>query len=440
LAKASARSVREHPVATMSDAAPPAQPVTAEPGLWSGAELWMVSNVAVGVATASFLNLLVPPFITSVTGSASRVGIVFAVLSLAAVVGPIVGRVAGRTGRYRAIYLAALAAMAAAYALLALGAHTWRWTPLFALILGAAYAAQGTLGPAFIVGSNQPEATVAAQLTAFNLAYPIGQLIGALIVAGLQASGVSIEATFWVAAAVMAALTLVTWPTMGQPTRRLLDAQPASPVDDAGPTGTDPKTGRGLRSLLVSMFSTFLAVVVLSSLGNNGLTSQLANVMPAVYGFSASATSLLLGAAGLINIAAIIYAGRRMARRGALDVYRFGTIVRTLGAIAMAVIGLFTTPLLILPAIAMLVTYQGVPIPRVAAPHLAATLAPVPAAEADGYYFAASAIGSVIGCLLAGVLAEKLGYNAVNWMAALAGIGAVALLVLSTRARQESPT
>ncbi|MEQ9161141.1 MAG: hypothetical protein RLN74_00420, partial [Ilumatobacter fluminis] len=73
----------------------------------------MLSNVATGAATASFLNLLVPPFITSVTGSASRVGVVFAMLSLAAAIGPWVGRLAERTGRYRALYFVALAAMGA---------------------------------------------------------------------------------------------------------------------------------------------------------------------------------------------------------------------------------------------------------------------------------------------------------------------------------------
>ena len=76
--------------------------------LLRGFEPWMISNVAVGAATASFLNLLVPPFITSVTGSAHRVGIVFAAISLAAVVGPIVARLADRTHLHRLIYLVSL--------------------------------------------------------------------------------------------------------------------------------------------------------------------------------------------------------------------------------------------------------------------------------------------------------------------------------------------
>ena len=75
------------------------------------------------------------PFVTKVNGSPSRVGIVFAALSLAAVVAPLIARVADRTGKHRLIYLISMLAIAAAF-LLALDAHTWRWSPLFGVIFG----------------------------------------------------------------------------------------------------------------------------------------------------------------------------------------------------------------------------------------------------------------------------------------------------------------
>ena len=62
--------------------------------------------------------LLLPPFITSVTDSASRVGIVFAVISLAAMVGPLVGRLTARTKWYRSTYLGAMLMMSGSFALL----------------------------------------------------------------------------------------------------------------------------------------------------------------------------------------------------------------------------------------------------------------------------------------------------------------------------------
>lgn len=101
----------------------------------------------------------------------------------------------------------------------------------------------------------------------------------------------------------------------------------------------------------------------------------------------------------------------------------------------MALIGLMTTPVLVLAAIAMLITYQGVPVPRVAAADLAVQLSPTGPVQADGYYFAASAVGSVVGCLLAGLLAQSESFNAVNWLAAIAGIAATASLWPLLRSR-----
>lgn len=105
----------------------------------------------------------------------------------------------------------------------------------------------------------------------------------------------------------------------------------------------------------------------------------------------------------------------------------------------MALIGLVTSPVLILAAIAMLITYQGVPIPRLAANDVAARLATVSPAQANGLYFAASALGSVIGCLVAGFLADWR-MDAVIWFAAIAGIIALiaALTWLIPASRRQS--
>jgi len=80
-----------------------------------------------------------------------------------------------------------------------------------------------------------------------------------------------------------------------------------------------PRT-RGMRSVLVSTFGMFMLVVVLCSIGNNRLTSQLANVMPHAFGFSNTATSLLLGAAGLLNIPVIVLTGSWLVHARAVDI------------------------------------------------------------------------------------------------------------------------
>ena len=399
-----------------------------------GFEPWMISNVAVGMAVGSFLTLLVPPFITDVTGSAARVGIVFALVSLAATVGPWFGGRADRSGRHRRYYLIAMIAVSGSFALLALASAASRWSPLFGVVLGASYAVQGTIGPAFIVGSGLSHADIARQLTAFALTFPAGQLLGAVLVAIAEASGMSTTAVFLAATVVLLALTVASWPFLRVPADRLAAAVRAAPPAQAGSTDSaDPKTGVG--RLLRSLFGLFLLAVMLSSIGNNGLTSQLANVMPHVYGFTDTATSLLLGAAGLINIPVILVTGKWLTHTRTINVYAAGTALRAVGALAMALIGLMTTPVLVLAAIAMLITYQGVPVPRVAAADLAVQLSPTGPVQADGYYFAASAVGSVVGCLLAGLLAQSESFNAVNWLAAIASIAATASLWPLLRSR-----
>lgn len=404
------------------------------------AEWWMISNVGTGVATASFLNLLLPPYILDVTGSALRVGIVFAVISLSAVIGPWVGVLAERTGRYRLVYLLSLLGMAGAFALLAIDSTVAWYSPLVGVLIGVSYAAQGTLGPTFIVGAGLSEATVAKQLVWFNLAYPIGQLIGAVIVGVSQIAGVGPQAMLWIATATLVVFAAATWPGLRLPTERVAAATARTPIATQSvgtATGPVPLRIPGQRTAtrvpFSAVFWVFLVVVLVSSLGNNGLTSQLANVMPAVYGFSNAGTSLLLGLAGLLNIAVLIVAGRWMIHAGPLTVYVAGTALRAIGAITMAVIGLFTNPILILAGVAMLVTYQAVPIPRLAASEIAAQLAPTGmTARANGMYFAASALGSVLGCLGAGLLAG-FSFEAVVWLAALAGSSATLVALAWTR-------
>ena len=62
-------------------------------------EWWMISFVAAGAGWAAFISLLIPPFVTESTGNAADAGIVMAIISLAAVLAPVLG---GFADKYRA--------------------------------------------------------------------------------------------------------------------------------------------------------------------------------------------------------------------------------------------------------------------------------------------------------------------------------------------------
>ena len=47
-------------------------------------EGWMISNLAMGAGFSAFVALLIPPYITGITGNAADAGVIMAIISLAA--------------------------------------------------------------------------------------------------------------------------------------------------------------------------------------------------------------------------------------------------------------------------------------------------------------------------------------------------------------------
>ena len=79
----------------------------------------------------------------------------------------------------------------------------------------------------------------------------------------------------------------------------------------------------------------------------------------------------------------------------------------------------------------MQLLYQGTPFIRLAQPVLAVRFSTIPAGQAVGWVIGASAIGSFLGSIIGGILADSVGFNAINWMAAIAAGLAVLLTFIS---------
>ena len=172
-----------------------------------------------------------------------------------------------------------------------------------------------------------------------------------------------------------------------------------------------------------------LLILTLSSIGNNGINAQIANILPNVYGMDQQTTSALISLAGLLNIVFFIVAGRWMARSGSMTVVTGGTAIRFIGAIGMALVGMMTNTPILLAAVFMLILYQSNPFNRIAQSVVGMRFATIPAGETSGWVIAASAAGSFLGALIGGYLASSIGFNAINWMSAIA-VG-LALLLLT---------
>jgi predicted MFS family arabinose efflux permease len=183
--------------------------------------------------------------------------------------------------------------------------------------------------------------------------------------------------------------------------------------------------------VFLSTFGMFLLIVVLSSMANNGINNQIANILPKVYGINQVTTSELISLAGLLNIDFFIVAGAWMARSGALPVYLMGNVLRLVGALGLALLGLATKTPVLLVAASMQVLYQANPFARLPQPAVTVRFATVAAGAANGWALGASAASSFIGSVLGGFLAVSLGFNAINWMGAVGAGLAVVLIVVS---------
>ena len=398
-------------------------------------EWWMVSNLAVGAGFSAFVALLIPPYVTEVTGSAAQAGVVMAVMSLAAVLGPVLGGFADKYRAHRLIMSVGIFAMAFAFAAFALAADSSTFYAIDAIIMGVGVAAVSAVGPEYIVGAGLDKKIEASQLTVYNLIAPIGQVLGGALLGAAAAAGIPYSGRFWIAAAVMILAGAVTWLSSSRATQRLhAKLYTEKNEEQAAETQEAVQKARsaGLKSVLFSTFGIYLLVLISSSIASNGVNNQIANILPNVYGIDEATTSALISLAGLLNIAVFFLAGWWMGRSGMIGPFAAGQVARLVGSLGLAVLGLMTKNApLIMVAVSMQILYQGLPFVRLTQPVGAIRFSTISAGQASGWVIGASAVGSFLGSVLGGWLADAVGFNAINWMAVIAAGVAVALTVIS---------
>ena len=121
---------------------------------------WMVSNLAMGAGFSAFVALLIPPFVTGATGNAADAGIVMAIISLAAVLGPVLGGFADRYRAHRLVVSLGVLGMALAFAMYAISAEAKAIYALDAILMGVSIAAVSAVAhilPAVINAAGPPD-------------------------------------------------------------------------------------------------------------------------------------------------------------------------------------------------------------------------------------------------------------------------------------------
>jgi predicted MFS family arabinose efflux permease len=276
-----------------------------------------------------------------------------------------------------------------------------------------------------VLGANLSQKLEASRLTVLNLLQPVGQVIGGALLAIAVTANLGFDSRFLIAAAFMLICAVLTWFTTGAPAKRII-LKEDKPEDHH----EEQKQSFGLKQVLFSTFGMTLLILTLSSVGNNGINAQIANILPNVYGMDQQATSALISLAGLLNIVFFIVAGRWLAKSGGMTVLAGGSVIRFVGALGMALVGMMASKPVLLAAAFMLILYQSNPFSRISQGVVGMRFATIPAGATSGWVIAASAAGSFFGALIGGYLASSIGFNAINWMAAIAlGVSLLLLVV-----------
>jgi MFS family permease len=386
-------------------------------------ELWMIAHFALGMAQITFFPVIIIRYVTDVTGNAANAGILIAIVGLAALVAPVIGRIADQYMAHRLVLFLGLAAISSGFIGFAIVDAPTLVYALTALVFGVGLATVTTLGPAIIVGSNYSRDLLARKLTGYNILFPAGQLTGGIIMVII--AGLSYNIQSWVAFGVLAFLAVIVWFSSGKAARRVVKravAQPEMTLEAA-------QTPRRAK-VFTANFSVLLLMLVVGGLGFSAIVGQVANVMNFTFGIGERTTSAILAIVGIVNMGLYVVAGRWMARQGGLATFRGAYLLHCSALIGLTVASFFVPVAVFIPSLFLFIFYLGEPFGRIPQPVLGVRYSSMEATTANGWIVGAISGAAFLAGLLSGFLAQIFSFNAVLYLATGAFLLALAIQLI----------
>lgn len=295
-----------------------AEPVSVVDSAARPFQWWMTSNLALALAFNCFVPVLLPAYVLSVGGSVTDVWVAMAMAGLFALLGPSIGRAAGRRRANRQTQVLGMLGMAAGLVMLALAPGDSLSIVLAIAVMGIGAAAVTVAAPAFILGTDQPAVIQSRQLTWLQLNLDLGKIVGGLLLGVMATKKLSFHAQFWVGGFVIGLLGVLVWAT----SRRAADRIHRPEIDLAA-AGGSAGTVVPWRTLLLSLFGVPVIAQLLGSM-----------TMVEVQ------ISTMLTVSGVVGIALYFLAGRWMHRSGPGLVWAIGHTMRGAGGVILGVLGL----------------------------------------------------------------------------------------------------
>ncbi len=281
-------------------------------------EWWMTSNLALGLAFTCFLPVLLPTYVLSVGGTATDVWVAMSMAGLFALLGPSIGRLAGRHRAHRTVQMLGMLGMSVGLLGLALSNGNSLSIVLAIAVMGIGAAAVAVAAPTFILGSDLPADVQARQLTWLQLNLDLSKIVGGLLLGSMAAAKLSFHAQFRVGGLVMVLLGLLVWTTS-----RCAAGRIRHPEVDPAAASEPSRTVVSWRTLLLSLFGVPVVAQLMGSM--TMIEAQI---------------STMLTVSGLVGIGLYFVAGRWMTRSNPGLVWATGHALRGAGGIVLGVLGL----------------------------------------------------------------------------------------------------
>ena len=385
----------------------------------SAFEWWYIAHFAFGAIHAGFVAILIPTYVLSMTGRASDVGLAIFVYGLGAMLVPIVGGLADRYRAYRIAQLAGLACYVLGSLAFVISGDR--------LVLAAAAGALGLgssilqmIDPTFILGAGFERQVEARRLTRLSQTERIGQLLGALIVAGLVQWRLSFPTCFAIMAGVATGCLLLTALTNGRAAARIRYNRPV-------PVGAPAREKVPLRDVLSPAFGLFLLAAVCARAGLDMFYGQYPNYMQHVFQIGPALSAAALSVSALLTLVVLDVAGRWMARSGPPPVWLAALSIPIAAAGALILLASLAPVPAVLPLGMYVILRLCVSWANLTQPPLAHRLSALALGTTQGILWGGLVLGFMIANMVGGWLADALGFESIPW--AITGLSVLGLFL-----------
>lgn len=396
-------------------------------------EPWYWGYLFQGCVILGIAPILLPIIVAQGQGPA-HVGLVVAMFYVGQVISPLIGKVADRTRQFGLIFLGSFALLALGLIGFVLVQDVFLWC-LFAFIQGAGAGAGNTTAYSYIVEFH-PEPEWDARLGWLQTFYGTGQAIGLLIAAAIQSQAML---GLWGCALLMIPGFLLA--RVGLPgTTRQKSPRKAEAAEHNVPAMAHARTPasilrhyehlnwqklKALGAQWWSFFGLFMLCWFLLMLGTWMIYNLYPLLMKQAFNIPAGLSSLYYGIAAAIGIFFYAPSGSWAVKFGSAKVVLVG-IFATLASISGMAVLLMSGQNIqawLVPPVFILLPVAWSPM-IVAGTALTGKLCSGSQGSAMGLFNATTAVASVSAALLAGGIAQKLGYGAICWAAAIVvGLG-----------------